>query len=130
MDTIELSDKAYVSSSGTLHELYSGAIFVGQSFLGEISYDSGRDDLRWERRSLAYFCEDCGEVWGRVVMQDSEGRPRHFVALRVACERHHDLWNVAGSLLIGHYEALLEDLPPDAVKRELLVHIAQAEKES
>jgi len=119
-----------VDKDGTLHELYSGAIFVGQKYLGPILYDSGRSDLRWERRSLAYFCEDCGEIWARIVMQDSEGKPRHFRVICVACERHIDHWNIAGSLLVGHYECLLDDLPLETVRRELFIHMAQAIKES
>ena len=120
----------WTTPDGTLHEVYSGAIFVGNRYFGPISYDSGRSDLRWERGSLAYFCETCGEIWARVVMQDSEGKQKYFTIVRVACEKHHDWWNVAGSLLAGHYQYLLDDLPPEAVKRELFIHAAQAAKES
>ena len=58
-------------------------------------------------------------------MQDSQGRQKSFKALRVSCEKHHDWWNVAGSLLSGHYEYLLNDLPPDAIKREFKIHLKE-----
>ena len=129
MDTVHLSDKAFVEPNGTLHEIYSGNIFIGNSHLGSLSYDSGRSDLRWQRNSLAYFCDSCGDIWARTVMQDSDGRFKAYDVVKCSCEKHQDSWNVPGSLLVGHYENLLKDLPPDAVRREFEIHLLHTLKE-
>jgi len=118
-------DPFWVSKDGTLHEIYSGYIFVGNTLLGELNYDSGRADLGWHRCSYAYFCTNCGEVWARIVVQNSEGRPCYFEPLKVACEKHQDQWNIPGSLLVGHLENLLDSLPPEAIIREFQIHLKE-----
>jgi len=118
----------WTASDGTFHEIYSAAAFVGKSFLGELEYDSGRSDLRWHRSSTAYFCPECGDIWGRIVAQDSRGKPKAFEVARVACAQHYDHWNVPGSFLVGHLEYLLGDLPLAALRRELEVHLTYAER--
>ena len=109
---------------GTLHEIYTGYIFVGNKMLGEIQYDSGRSDLRWHRCSYAMFCRHCGEVWARIVMHESlRGEQQAFDPVIVACPKHPDYWNVPGSLLANHLEYLIDDLPPEAIKREFEIHL-------
>ena len=120
---------AWIGQDGTYHEFYSGAIFIGGEYFGPLQYDSGRADLRWNRNSTAYFCPNCGDIWGRLVMHEASGRPCEFEAVGVSCESHGDRWNVPGSLLMGPREALLADLPPLALRREFLLHLAHAEKE-
>lgn len=120
---------AWVDPDGTLHEQYSGALFVGNSYLGLITYDSGRSDLRWERHSRAYFCQHCGEIWARMVMTNLRGEQQLFRVVMVACESHQDYWNVAGSVLADHLVHLLPDLPPKAIAREFRIHLTQTEKE-
>jgi hypothetical protein len=63
-------------------------------------------------------------------MQDSDQKQKAFTIVRVACEKHHDWWETPGSLLAGHYQYLLDDLPPEAVRREFFIHTAAAVKES
>ena len=130
MGNLEIEEMTHWhDSDGTLHEIYSGYIFVGNDLLGEISYDSGRADLRWSRCSYAMFCPFCGDVWARIVMRDSSGYQQSFDAVRVACVKHPDPWNIPGSLLANRLEYLLESLPPAAVKREFEVHLNHFEKE-
>ena len=124
-----MSNLFWTDPDGTLHEIYSGYIFVGNTLLGEISYDSGRSDLNWHRCSYALFCPHCGEIWARFAMQDSRGNHQSFEAIRVACIKHPDPWNIPGSLLANHLERLLESLPPAAVRREFEVHLNYIEKE-
>ena len=113
----------WTDPDGTFHEIYTGYLFVGSDLLGELTYDSGRRDLGWHRCSYAMFCPHCGEIWARLVMHNSRGEQCYFEVQRVSCERHPDWWNVPGSMLVGHLEHLLADLPPDAVKREFAIHL-------
>lgn len=122
------TEKHWLDGDGTLHEIYSGAILVNGEFLGEISYDSGRSDLRWQRSSLAYFCPKCGDVWGRLAMSDSRGVQQSFLCVHVSCEKHSSDWHVPGTLLVDHAERLFEDFPPNAVAREFRLHLTHALK--
>ena len=76
---------------------------------------------------MAYFCRQCGDVWARIVMLDAADRQQAFTAENVACEKHHDQWNVAGSLLANELEGLLPYLPPAALKREFMLLLKQQE---
>ena len=119
----------WTDPDGTLHEMYSAFIVIANQTFGTLSYDSGRADLRWHRCSYAFFCRHCGEIWARIVANNSDGEQQAFCIKEVACERHQDYWNIPGSLLVDHLERLLNDLPPEAVRRELLVHLNHAAKE-
>lgn len=115
----------WTTPDGTLHEIYHGHIFVGNRLLGEISYDSGRPDLRWKRCSYAMFCKACGEIWARVVMNNSRGEQQSFDLIHAACEHHPDPWDVPGTLLVNHLEYLLDLLPPEALIREFQLHMKE-----
>ena len=110
---------------GGLHEVYNGVVLVGNRMLGELSYDSGRADLLWHRCSYAFFCRECGEVWARIVMQNSRGEQQDFEPVIVSCETHRDFWNIPGSLLTGHLGHLLNSLPPEAIVREFQIHLKE-----
>ena len=121
--------QAWTDGDGTLHEIYTGAVIVHGDYLGPISYDSGRADLRWQRSSLAYFCPKCGEVWARIAMSDSRGVQQDFLCIHVACEKHGSTWHVPGSLLVDHVQYLLDAFPPDALRWEFKVQLINALKE-
>lgn len=117
------------SETGILHQNCRMLIFVGREFLGEFIFDPGaHPEMRWRRSGAAYFCYHCGEIWARVVMLDARGRQEAFEPERVACEKHWDQWNVAGSLLAGPLAHLLPMLPEAALKREFRIHLTQLEK--
>lgn len=115
----------WTTPDGILHEIYTGEIFVGNRYLGSLSYDSGRADLRWHRCSYAFFCRQCGDVWGRLVMRNAAGEQQPFDPVVVSCEQHADFWNLPGSLLANHLEHLLDSLPPEALVREFQIHIKE-----
>lgn len=116
---------AYVDQGGTFHETYIASVFVGDTCLGFLTYDSGRADLHWNRFSLAYFCQYCGDVWARIVAQDERDKQRPFEVITHSCEKHNDLWDVPGSLLVGRIERLFLDFPPDAIRREFELHLKE-----
>ena len=120
-----MASQIWTDEDGTLHEIYTGYIFVGNKMLGEISYDSGRSDLRWHRCSYALFCRFCGEVWARIVMHDTGRVQQTFEPIKIACENHPDQWNIPGSLLADHLEHLLDSLPPEALIREFQLHLRE-----
>lgn len=124
-----MTERSWHDPDGTLHEIYTGLIYDRRGgSLGEVRYDSGRADLRWHRCSYAFFCRQCGEIWGRIVVQDPRGVQQAFNSIEVNCEGHHDFWNVPGSMLANHLEYLLDEFPPAALRRELEVHINAVEK--
>jgi hypothetical protein len=114
----------------THHEIYTGTIFLGTSYLGSFQYDSGREDLGWSRASAAFFCPSCGDIWARLVATDSRGFPQSFVVFTAPCAEHP--WQgseVPGSLLLGRLANHLPDLPPAAVVREFKIHLEHFSKE-
>lgn len=120
---------SFTDPDGTLHETYTALVEVGGAPLGTFAYDSGRMDLGWERRGTAYFCPECGGVWGRITARNEAAEIQAYQVLSVSCAAHFDRWNLAGSLLVGPLAALLAGLPEAAVRRELELHLNAAEKE-
>jgi|SRR3990172_8434599 len=120
--------KRWTDAEETLHERCSLLFFAGNSFLGEVSFDPGSaSELGYPRGGRAFFCPDCGEVWGRIVLRDSRGQVYFQDIDRVACERHADQWEIPGSLLGGRLgDGFLAYLPPQALARELVVHLEWA----
>lgn len=114
----------WVEGDGTAHEQCRVLIILGSRGLGEFAFDPGEwPTLRFRREGVAYFCSICGDVWARLVLLDHQGRAKPFEARSVSCEKHWDQWNVSGSLLAGELETLIDLLPPEALRRELLVHL-------
>jgi len=119
-----------VDSLGTFHEKYSVIVLLGNNVGGQFSFDPGAwPRLRYRRTGVAYFCPHCGDIWARLVFTDSRGVQMPFDVERVACAKHPDSWNTAGSLLASGLEALVELLPSDVLKRELELHIKELQNE-
>lgn len=94
-------------------------VMLGNRTLGEFHFDSGAGNFKYTRASLAYFCPHCGEIWGRFVLLNSRGEIVPFQLERISCEKHPDNWAIAGSLLNGAGQHLLDYLPPAVLRREL-----------
>lgn len=119
----------WTDEDGTLHEQYRASVFIGQDHLGEFEFDPGsRPGLHYRRTGIAYYCPECGEVWARLVLWESNGRQCLLDAERVSCEKHEDQWAVAGSLLAVGLEDLIELLPEPALRREFNIYIKRLEK--
>lgn len=84
-------------------------------------------------QSLAYFCPECGELWGRIALE------ARWQVLYVSCERHRDAehpWRLPGSLLsalqdpaLWESAARLDVMPLEALRRECLIHLKEYENE-
>lgn len=107
----------------THHEQYTAQIWVKSHYLGQITYDSGREDLRWSRTGYALFCPSCGEVWAKLTVHGEDGMLKVFDVWLVSCQRHPDQHNVPGSVLAGHLIHLLGDMPDAVVRQEFEVHM-------
>ena len=124
------STPCWVDKNGTFHEQYTALVLVGNDLLGTFTIDPGAwPSLSYRRSGVAYYCPWCGDIWARVVFTDSRGIQASLDITTVSCIRHPDQWDLAGSLLAGRLEALIEHLPLDAVKREFEIHMNEAEKE-
>lgn len=122
----------WIDGLGTAHERCKLLFFVREEFLGEGEYDPGEAAaLGYRRGGTLYVCRDCGDIWGRIVVIDSKGKQRHFHEVAVvACEKHHDPYDIPGSLLSGYRNFGYMHFMPEAVlKREFLKHINYAERE-
>ena len=117
----------YADEEGTWHEEYTAKILVYGQNLGEVTYDSGREDLRWCRDSYALFCPTCGFIWARIIAQNSKERTKMYDVWKVSCLYHTDEWNIPGSLLARHLIHLLDDMPAKVVEREFRLLLAQAD---
>ncbi len=93
------------------------------------------------RRSFAYFCSTCGEIWGRVWAVGVD----EWDVETVACEEHRpqgviDWSRVPGSFLSrqfrsaysprSHQAISVEHLPPAVLRRELELHILNVERKA
>lgn len=72
---------------------FKSLAFVGNDLIGEFLYVP-RTHYGFSYHSRAYFCQHCGEVWARVVV---EGFP--FYPFYSACERHGAVETGGGSLV-------------------------------
>lgn len=117
-----MNDQTYwVDPDGTAHERCQ-LLFVSTGEL--VAFDPGaHPTLRWPRSGWAYYCSQCIDIWERIIQLDSRGVQRHALLVSVACAKHHDQWNVAGSVLAGGLEGLLEVLPLAILQREFDLHI-------
>ena len=117
----------YVDEAGTLHEDYTAQIEINRIKLGEIAYDSGRSDLRWQRTGYALFCRHCGEVWARLSVMNSSGEPQVYDVWPVSCKKHPDRWNIPGSILANRLIKLLDLMPEAVVRREFNLLLEQVD---
>lgn len=95
--------------------------------------------LRVTPHSLAYFCQSCGDIWARIVVDEAPV----FDVISRCCERHVPLsgssWGaVPGTLCQGDADwistqsaaAALENLPWSVLTREFTLLYEHALKES
>lgn len=121
-----MTDKAWVDPDGTLHSV--GELF----FLGvaePVVFDPGaHPELSYPRMGWAFACPHCAQIWDRISLYDHNHNIQPFEIVKVACSKHHDFWNVPGSVLAAG-EGLLPLLPPALLRREFDVHLSFAEKQ-
>lgn len=90
-------------------------------FLGARLLASGSvffwEDTRLMENSTAFFCQDCGEIWARV-MQDSSSR---WFCANVPCERH------GGGSFIFSWRRRFAELPPAVLSYELALLLRKHE---
>jgi hypothetical protein len=112
----------WLDPDGTMHERCK-LFFVSTS--EQVEFDPGaHPELFWRRTGAAYFCQQCGDIWERIVLIDSKGQPKCFAVETVACEKHHDAWNIPGSRLVPRLEGILPLLPEGVLQREFEAHLA------
>jgi hypothetical protein len=96
--------------------------FVGTQLLGssaiEVDFDRSQ---RARPLSTAFFCEQCGEVWARAMIQD---QPWEVWAL--LCEKHQLPYpfRVPGSMWLPWNNSHNMALPPAVLRREVELHLA------
>lgn len=78
------------------------------------------------REQVAFFCESCGAIWARLRIEGVW--KRDWRIFTVACSKHHDPWDTAGSLLSGGAEGYLKHLPPAALLREFQLYLSQGDR--
>ena len=110
--------------------MYTSTILVGGEHLGTIEYPNEAGNRHVVSHSIAYFCQDCGEVWARIVSTGPAGKQGKFFTTHLPCLHHNDGGNIPGSLLGGMMEQILNDLPLDAARREFELLIQKYERES
>jgi hypothetical protein len=118
--------KSWTDEAGTHHENCKLLFFAGKSFLGDSPYNPGAAiPLGYRRGGCLFVCRECGDVWGRILVSNSQGSKESFSEVcAVACVKHKDQWNIPGSFLSGSRNiAYLELLPPAALKREFEIHL-------
>lgn len=116
------------------YKTYTAAYFVQGKLLGISTFSAP-----FVPRSLAYFCATCGEIWGRVHVEQGEQEPYWDLA-HCPCVNHKnrgvlDWSSIPGSLLTGRSEntkghipvtdwaRAIEHLPPEVLRREFDINL-------
>lgn len=115
---------------------FAASIIVHNRHLGDFTFPAFRGEalpgspLAYYKFSYATFCPVCGEVWGRIVVTDEQGKQCRFQVASLPCEQHMT-WQgeVAGSLIFAYHKELFEYFPAAAVEREFELHLKHFEKE-
>lgn len=115
---------------GTAHEVCHFDFFIEGEHFGTIAADGAEVGIRSRWRSLAFFCASCGDVWARIVLTRSAGRSETFDCRQVACAKHYDQWNLAGSVLGPDLDAFVQYLPAALAAREFSLHLNEYLKET
>ena|ERR1700758_1576168 len=108
--------------------MYEQSIYVNDRFLG--SFPRPPVVIHGERQpaySYAYFCPDCGHIWARCPVTDSNGFRNKWTIEGGYCYEHSgpSPFTVAGSLLLSwepEYSNLLLSCP-DVVRWEFDRHM-------
>lgn len=87
--------------------------------LGEFNIPSStaREIGMWN--STAYFCRECGQIWGRCVTSLAE----KWETLYASCPAHRDAWSISGAFTSGSRLALLPYLPAEILRWEFQQHM-------
>ena len=114
--------------------MYEQHFYCEGAFLGSVVRPAAI--VHGERQpaySYAYFCPDCGEVWARCPVTDSNGFVNKWQVQGGYCRKHPERSNpfsVAGSLMLAwepeYCELLLSC--PDVVKWEMARHLEFTER--
>jgi len=108
--------------------------FLGTSYVGCTEIPQNPDRLN----SIAWFCEQCGRDWARVIVEGATWAvefnrcdrcgPAHSLDNRVPGSILRQ-WFFTSDMLMGRNKAMaLENLPEPLLQRELLLAIAWAER--
>ena len=97
---------------------------LGGSLIGESVYPytwSPTDDPRGT--SVAFFCPDCGDIWGRVFTPS-----RSWMVATVGCERHPQFpsFHPGGSFILEWNRGAIDKLPHAVLRREFRLHLHHA----
>lgn len=87
--------------------------FLGNQLLGTSKRPAMWSDHTPQVSSVGLMCETCGEVWGRIVQEDS---PRWTFQMR-DCSKHGN-----GSF-IAPWANQFEELPPEVLHYELILRL-------
>lgn len=106
---------------------------VAAYILGQGTFLGHSAPLPDEADSIAYVCSHCGDVWGRIVVQDQPfhivNRPceRHpWVGVADYAQRHYcglfQWWNADGGVTsLMFHGALPRNFPSPVLRREFLI---------
>lgn len=94
--------------------------FLGNALLGTSQAVPRWDDWKVHHNNIAYFCPDCGEVWGRVM----DDRLAGWWPQTAHCSKH------GGGSFISPWRNQFEELPPEVLHYELLLRLARFESKS
>lgn len=100
-----------------LAALLTAHYFLGSRLLGSTQLPQTWDGVE-PSRSLAYFCHKCGDIWGRVAIDN-----RDWMVLTVGCQKHPEwVWYPGGSFIRSWNYRALHEFPPEILQREYAIH--------
>jgi len=91
--------------------------FLGSRLLGSTSRHQTWDGVE-PSFSRAYFCTKCGDIWGRVAIDNKD-----WMVLAVGCQKHPE-WSAypGGSFIYSWNRNIINELPDDVLRREFALH--------
>lgn len=108
-------------------EKYTQLFYLGNNQIGAgPAHLAFSHEIAHPPRSKLFICPECGEVWGRVVVQGDSGKIRPWESFMRKCEKHRTGGSILfcpGSLYLSWDKAYCKSLPESVLRRELFLHL-------
>lgn len=106
---------------------YTTSFFLGGAFLGQSPRDSAwYHEQAGPPLSLAYFCPQCGEVWGRAVVTRADGVQIPFHVVTRECATHSPASHIfpGGTFGLSWDKDFTASLPDRVIAHDFARHLA------
>lgn len=105
--------------------------FIEGKYMGQVARGRHTDasGITYSPLSLAFFCQRCGDTWARIVVDKAAFRVEYGDCRKHQVDRLSISSERPGSLYRPWLSYLVDDLPPEVVRREFNLHLKYYEEQ-